>query len=172
VTKILHHQLLSLDQFRFCEAHFTIYQQFVANKSAIFPHPWAVWGQRISETCVVLRGTRICMDQSCPRVACVTPGLQPLRLQRAPITKSTTNLHNFTTTFMCTRSIAGVFSSGTSQSLQYCTILVCILNFSGMLAVWWLDKQTNKLAQNCRRFRPSSSLHSITAVPAGFRATL
>ena len=37
VTKILYHRLLSLDQFRFCETHFTTYPRFVANKSAISP---------------------------------------------------------------------------------------------------------------------------------------
>ena len=35
VTKILYYWLLLLDQFRFCETHFTIYQQFVADQSAI-----------------------------------------------------------------------------------------------------------------------------------------
>jgi hypothetical protein len=36
VTKILYHRFLLLDQFHFCETHFTTYQRFVANKSAPF----------------------------------------------------------------------------------------------------------------------------------------
>ena len=34
VTKILYHWFLLLDQFRFCETHFTTYQRFVADRSA------------------------------------------------------------------------------------------------------------------------------------------
>jgi len=37
VTKILYHWILLLDQFRFCETHFTTYQRFVADQSAISP---------------------------------------------------------------------------------------------------------------------------------------
>ena len=33
MTKILYHWLLLLDLFRFCEAHFTTYQRFVADQS-------------------------------------------------------------------------------------------------------------------------------------------
>jgi len=34
VTKILYHWLLLLDQFHFCEAHFTTYQRFVSDQSS------------------------------------------------------------------------------------------------------------------------------------------
>jgi len=34
---------------------------------------------------------------------------------------------------------------GASRSLHCCSPLVCVLNLSGGLAVWWLYKQTNKL---------------------------
>jgi len=37
VTKILYHWFLLLDQIRFCETHFTAYQQFLADQSAISP---------------------------------------------------------------------------------------------------------------------------------------
>jgi len=37
VTKILYHLFLLLDWFRFWETHFTTYQQFVADQSAISP---------------------------------------------------------------------------------------------------------------------------------------
>jgi len=37
VTKILYHWSLLMDQFRFCETHFTTYQGFVADQSAISP---------------------------------------------------------------------------------------------------------------------------------------
>jgi len=37
VTEILHHQIKLLDQYSFCETHFTTYQWFVAAQSAIFP---------------------------------------------------------------------------------------------------------------------------------------
>jgi len=37
VTKILYHWILLLDRFRFCETHFTTYQRFVADRSAISP---------------------------------------------------------------------------------------------------------------------------------------
>jgi len=37
VTDILYYWFLLLDQFRFCETHFTTYQRFVTNQSAISP---------------------------------------------------------------------------------------------------------------------------------------
>jgi len=40
VTKILYHWFLLLDQFRFCETHFTTYQQFVAITVRLV-HSWA-----------------------------------------------------------------------------------------------------------------------------------
>ena len=37
MTKILYDSFLLLDRFRFCETHFTTYQRFVADRSAISP---------------------------------------------------------------------------------------------------------------------------------------
>jgi len=34
---MLYHSFLLLDRFRFCETHFTTYQRFVADESAISP---------------------------------------------------------------------------------------------------------------------------------------
>jgi len=39
----LYRWLSLLDQFRFCETHFTTYQQFVANHSAISPFLGGIW---------------------------------------------------------------------------------------------------------------------------------
>ena len=37
VTKVRYHWLLLLEQFRFCETHFTTYPRFVADQSAMTP---------------------------------------------------------------------------------------------------------------------------------------
>jgi len=54
VTKILYHWFLLLDQFRFCETHFTTYQRFVADQSAISPSLGGIYNCRLY-TCVCVQ---------------------------------------------------------------------------------------------------------------------
>jgi len=43
------------------------------------------------------------------------------------------------------------FVLGASRSPQYCAPLICVLNFSGGLAVWRFHKQTNKKTKQKRK---------------------
>ena len=59
MTKIVYHRFLLLDEFRFCEAHFTTYQRSAANTSAISPF---LGGERLG---LFFKGIEFLANQTC-----------------------------------------------------------------------------------------------------------